>query len=60
MLEAATDDSPRLRYVVGDDQAERNHMRHSTSETEYDAWAWDQFRPSPDGDGRSSTDTAAA
>ncbi|PRZ43910.1 short-subunit dehydrogenase [Antricoccus suffuscus] len=46
ILEAATDDSRRLRYAVGGDQAERTHMRHSTSEPEYDEWAWAQFGPS--------------
>lgn len=45
VLEAATDDSPRLRYLVGHDQAERIRMRHSTSESEYDAWAWKSFGP---------------
>lgn len=45
VLEAALDDSPRLRYPVGDDQAERIRMRHSTSESEYDAWAWQSFGP---------------
>lgn len=45
VLDAATSDSPRLRYVVGGDQAERTHMRHSTSEAEYDAWAWERFGP---------------
>lgn len=51
ILQAATEHSTRLRYVVGGDQAERIHMRHSTSETEYDAWAWERFGPSPDGGG---------
>lgn len=45
ILQAATDDSRQLRYLVGGDQAERTHMRHSTSEPEYDAWAWAQFGP---------------
>lgn len=50
MLEAATDRSGRLRYLVGDDQAERIRMRHSTSESEYDAWAWATFGPRSDDD----------
>lgn len=49
ILEAATDDSRRLRYVVGGDQAERTRMRYSTSEPEYDAWAWSSFGPGPRG-----------
>lgn len=51
ILEAATSDSPRLRYVVGRDQRERTHMRYSTSEPEYDAWAWQLFGPKSDQDG---------
>lgn len=49
ILEATTNDSPRLRYVVGGDQAERIRMRHSTSEPEYDAWAWAHFGPDSGG-----------
>ncbi|TWP36188.1 SDR family oxidoreductase [Leekyejoonella antrihumi] len=45
ILEAATDHSGQLRYLVGDDQIERMRMRHSTSEPEYDAWAWANFGP---------------
>jgi NAD(P)-dependent dehydrogenase (short-subunit alcohol dehydrogenase family) len=60
ILEAATDDSHRLRYVVGGDQAEAHHMRHSTSETEYDAWVWERFGPRPDhNESDRSTDGAA-
>ncbi len=48
ILEAATDDSRRLRHAVGGDQAERTRIRYSTSETEYNAWAWGSFGPVPD------------
>ena len=69
ILEATTDDSRRLRYVVGGDQAERMRMRHSTSEPEYDAWAWAQFGPgldgatldpTTDGDAKASSPTPAS
>ena len=49
ILAAATDGSRRLRYVVGADQAERTRRRYSTSEAEYDAWAWASFGPGADG-----------
>lgn len=39
ILAAATDDPPRLRYVVGDDAQTSARMRRQTSEPEYDAWA---------------------
>ena len=48
ILQAATDDSRRLRHVVGGDLAERARVRYSTSEIEYDAWAWAQFGPGPE------------
>jgi len=39
ILAAATDDPPRLRYVVGEDAQTSARMRRQTSEPEYDAWA---------------------
>ena len=45
ILESVTDTSNRLRWVVGDDQTERFHMRHETSEREYDSWGWETFGP---------------
>jgi hypothetical protein len=35
-----------MRWVVGADQAERMHMRHETSEAEYNDWTWSQLGPS--------------
>jgi len=43
---AATDDPPRLRYVVGEDAQTSARMRRETSEAEYDAWATARY-PSP-------------
>lgn len=45
ILESVTDTSNRLRWVVGDDQTERFHMRDETSERAYDAWGWETFGP---------------
>lgn len=45
IFESVTDTSNRLRWVIGDDQTERFHMRHETSESAYDAWGWDAFGP---------------
>lgn len=39
ILAAATDEPPRLRYVVGADAQTSARMRRQTSEPEYDAWA---------------------
>jgi NAD(P)-dependent dehydrogenase (short-subunit alcohol dehydrogenase family) len=46
ILAAATDDPPRLRYVVGEDAQTSARMRRQTSETEYDAWAIGRY-PAP-------------
>ena len=45
VLEAATDATGRLRWVVGADQAERMRMRWETSEAEYEQWSWREFGP---------------
>lgn len=44
ILAAATDDPPRLRYVVGQDAQTSARMRRQTSEPEYDAWATARYR----------------
>ncbi len=44
---AATDDPPRLRYVVGEDAQTSARMRRQTSEPEYDTWATTRY-PAPD------------
>jgi len=49
VLEAALDESQQLRWVVGDDQAERMRMRHDTSEREYIEWSWHEFGVRQDG-----------
>jgi len=46
ILAAATDDPPRLRYVVGEDAQTSARMRRQTSEPEYDAWAIGRY-PAP-------------
>jgi NAD(P)-dependent dehydrogenase (short-subunit alcohol dehydrogenase family) len=46
ILASVNDETGQLRWVVGADQAERMHMRHETSEAEYNAWTWSQFGPS--------------
>ena len=43
ILASVNDETGQLRWVVGADQAERMHMRHETSEAEYNAWTWRQF-----------------
>jgi NAD(P)-dependent dehydrogenase (short-subunit alcohol dehydrogenase family) len=45
LLESVEDETERLRWVVGVDQAERMHMRHETSEAEYIDWSWRSFGP---------------
>ncbi len=45
VLESATDDTGRLRWVVGADQTERMRMRWETSEAEYEQWSWREFGP---------------
>lgn len=44
----------------GGDQAERMHVRHSTSEPEYDGWAKARFGPGPDGAALDPTTTGDA
>ena len=46
ILASVNDETGQLRWVVGADQAERMHMRHETSEAEYNDWTWRQFGPS--------------
>jgi NAD(P)-dependent dehydrogenase (short-subunit alcohol dehydrogenase family) len=46
VFSATNDESNQLRWVVGDDQAVRMHMRHETSEKDYIDWSWEQFGPS--------------
>jgi NAD(P)-dependent dehydrogenase (short-subunit alcohol dehydrogenase family) len=43
ILASVNDETGQLRWVVGADQAERMHMRHETSEAEYNDWTWRQF-----------------
>lgn len=38
IFDSVTDTSKRLRWAIGDDQTERFHVRHETSESAYDAW----------------------
>lgn len=38
VVRAATDPGDRLRHLVGEDVVASAHMRHETSEDEYDAW----------------------
>jgi NAD(P)-dependent dehydrogenase (short-subunit alcohol dehydrogenase family) len=38
ILESVNDETGQLRWIVGADQAERMHMRHETSEAEYNDW----------------------
>jgi NAD(P)-dependent dehydrogenase (short-subunit alcohol dehydrogenase family) len=45
ILESVNDETGQLRWIVGADQAERMHMRHETSEAEYNDWTWHQFGP---------------
>jgi NAD(P)-dependent dehydrogenase (short-subunit alcohol dehydrogenase family) len=45
VLASVEDDSQRLRWVVGIDQAERMRMRHETSEEQYIEWSWREFGP---------------
>ncbi|CAB3810957.1 SDR family oxidoreductase [Paraburkholderia fynbosensis] len=45
IVEAATDETEQLRYVVGDDAKESARMRRETSEQDYASWAKDRFRP---------------
>jgi hypothetical protein len=45
ILAAVNDETGQLRWVVGADQAERMHMRHETSDAEYNNWTWRQFGP---------------
>jgi hypothetical protein len=45
ILASVNDETGQLRWVVGADQAERMHMRHETSEAEYNDWTWRQFAP---------------
>jgi len=44
VVEAATDDTEQLRYVVGEDAKESARMRRETSERIYSSWAKDKFR----------------
>ncbi|WP_035467478.1 SDR family oxidoreductase [Burkholderia sp. WSM2232] len=44
ILDAATDETGQLRYIVGEDAKESSTMRRETSETRYMAWARDRFR----------------
>lgn len=44
IVEAATDETGQLRYVVGDDAKESARMRRETSEHDYASWAKDRFR----------------
>jgi NAD(P)-dependent dehydrogenase (short-subunit alcohol dehydrogenase family) len=46
ILASVNDETGQLRWVVGADQAERMHMRHETSEAEYNDWTWSQLGPS--------------
>jgi hypothetical protein len=46
ILASVNDETGQLRWVVGADQAERMHMRHETSEAEYNDWSWSQLGPS--------------
>src|SRR6202044_4212157 len=46
ILASVNDETGQLRWVVGADQAERMHMRHETTEAEYNDWTWRQFGPS--------------
>jgi short-subunit dehydrogenase len=43
ILASVNNETGQLRWVVGGDQAERMHMRHETSEAEYNDWTWRQF-----------------
>ena len=43
ILEAASDDADRLRYVVGGDTETNAHMRWETSESEYHAWTHGRY-----------------
>jgi len=45
ILASVNDETGQLRWVVGADQAQRMHMRHETSEAEYNDWTWRQFAP---------------
>jgi hypothetical protein len=50
------DETGKLRWVVGADQTERMHMRHETSDAEYNDWTWQQFGPAAQ---QSSTEVLA-
>jgi NAD(P)-dependent dehydrogenase (short-subunit alcohol dehydrogenase family) len=43
IVDAATDETGQLRYVVGDDARESSRMRRETSERVYAAWAKHRF-----------------
>jgi NAD(P)-dependent dehydrogenase (short-subunit alcohol dehydrogenase family) len=46
ILASVSDETRRLRWVVGADQAERMRMRWETSDAEYTDWTWREFGPS--------------
>ncbi|GAA4671427.1 MULTISPECIES: SDR family oxidoreductase [Amycolatopsis] len=43
IVAAATDSGTRLRYLVGEDSEAAAHMRWSTSEEQYNAWALERY-----------------
>jgi NAD(P)-dependent dehydrogenase (short-subunit alcohol dehydrogenase family) len=46
ILASVSDETGQLRWVVGDDQVERMHMRWETSDAEYNDWTVGHFAPS--------------